>query len=168
MQTPPERCVTVLFLRRNPATDSISDAKLHAHTEAAVKRREPNISRTCSEYNKLCTQLQKLINEGQAPRNAIAPLPIPAKGLWKLDVDDVIFQNVGLDEREAGEAADEPPLWLSDERVRTGIKAMLELDRCEEEDARLRRERRALQVWFAEEWEVINQALQDASALISA
>ncbi|KAJ7687669.1 hypothetical protein B0H16DRAFT_1670060 [Mycena metata] len=131
----------------------LNDAKLHAHTEAAVKRREPNISRTCSEYNKLCTQLQKLINEGQAPRNAIAPLPIPAKGLWKLDVDDVIFQNVGLDEREAGEAADEPPLWLSDERVRTGIKAMLELDRCEEEDARLRRERRALQVWFAEEWE---------------
>ncbi|KAJ7690794.1 hypothetical protein B0H16DRAFT_1669851 [Mycena metata] len=146
----------------------LNDAKLHTHTEAAVKRREPNISRTCSEYNKLCTQLQKLINEGQAPRNAIAPLPIPAKGLWKLDVDDVIFQNVGLDEREAGEAANEPPLWLSDERVRTGIKAMLELDRCEEEDARLRRERRALQVWFAEEWEVINRALQDASALISA
>ncbi|KAJ7738190.1 hypothetical protein B0H16DRAFT_1730084 [Mycena metata] len=138
-----------------------NDAKLHTHTEAAVKHREPNISRTCSEYNKLCTQLQKLINEGQAPRNAIAPLPIPAKGLWKLDV---IFQNIGLDEREAGEAAAEPPLWLSDKRVRTGTKAMLEHDRCEEEDACLRREHRALQVWFAGEWEVINRALQDANS----
>ncbi|KAJ7688333.1 hypothetical protein B0H16DRAFT_1753131 [Mycena metata] len=142
----------------------LNDAKLHSHTEAAVKRREPTIARTCAEYNKLCAQIQKLILDRHAPRNAIAPLPIPSKGLWKLDVDDAIFQNVGLDERVDGEADDNPPLWLSDERVRTGIKAMLELDRCNEEDARLRRERRALQVWFAEEWEVVNRAVEDADS----
>jgi hypothetical protein len=73
-----------------------------------------------------------------------------------------------LDDRVDGEAGNEPPLWLSDEPVRTGIKAMLELDRCNEEDARLRRERRALQVWFAEEWEVLSRAIQDASAFSSA
>ncbi|KAJ7733445.1 hypothetical protein B0H16DRAFT_1732258 [Mycena metata] len=140
----------------------LNDAKLHSHTEAAVKRREPTIARTCAEYNKICAQLQKLIDNRQAPRNAIAPLPIPSKGLWKLDVDDVIFQNVSLDERVDGEADNNPPLWLSDERVRTGIKAMLELDRCNEEDTRLRRERRALQVWFAEEWEVVSRAIEDA------
>ncbi|KAJ7040146.1 hypothetical protein C8F04DRAFT_1254304 [Mycena alexandri] len=142
----------------------LNDAKLHSHTEAAVKRREPTISKTCAEYNKICAQLQKLIRDHQAPRNAIAPLPIPSKGLWKLDVDDVIFQNVGLDERIDGEAGNDPPLWLSDEHVRTGIKAMLDLDRCNEEDARLRRERRALQVWFAEEWEVVSRAIQDANS----
>ncbi|KAJ7727054.1 hypothetical protein B0H16DRAFT_1331768 [Mycena metata] len=142
----------------------LNDAKLHSHTEAAVKRREPTIARTCAEYNKICAQLQKLIDNRQAPRNAIAPLPIPSKGLWKLDVDDAIFQNVGLDERVDGEADNNPPLWLSDERVRTGIKAMLELDRCNEEDARLRRERRALQVWFAEEWEVVSRAIEDANS----
>lgn len=73
-----------------------------------------------------------------------------------------------MDECVDGEADDNPPLWLSDERVRTGIKAMLELDRCNEEDARLRRERRALQVWFAEEWEVVSRAIEDASAFSSA
>ncbi|KAJ7702621.1 hypothetical protein B0H16DRAFT_1347489, partial [Mycena metata] len=109
-----------------------------------------------------------LILDRHAPRKAIAPLPIPSKGLWKLDVDDAIFQNIGLDERVNGEADDNPPLWLSDKRVRTGIKAMLELDRCNEEDARLQRERCALQVWFAEEWEVVNRAIEDASAFNSA
>ncbi|KAF7320573.1 hypothetical protein HMN09_00141400 [Mycena chlorophos] len=36
---------------------------------------------------------------------------------------------------------------------------MLVLDRCEEEDVRLRKERIALQVWFAEEWKVMALAM---------
>ncbi|KAJ7718393.1 hypothetical protein B0H14DRAFT_3521703 [Mycena olivaceomarginata] len=105
---------------------------------------EPTITKLANEYNKLCNEVSKLIREGKAPRGSIAPLPIPAKGLWKLDVDDVIFQDVGLDDGD--DTSDEPPLWLCDEQVRAGIKALLELDRCEEEDARLRRENEALRV----------------------
>ena len=56
----------------------------------------------------------------------------------------------------------EPPLWLCDERVRSGIKAVLELDRCDEEDYRLITERCSMQVWFAEEWEVVNLAMEEA------
>lgn len=132
-----------------------------------MKRREPTISRVCADYNKLCAKVQKLIDERQAPRNAIVPLPIPPKGLWKLEVDDIIFQNIGLDEQDDSEPGNEPPRWLCDETVREGIKAMLELDRADEEDARLRRERSALQVWFSEEWEVVGRAISDASALKS-
>ncbi|KAJ7207315.1 hypothetical protein B0H12DRAFT_991225, partial [Mycena haematopus] len=92
-----------------------------------------------------------LIKSGKAPPKAIAPMPVPREGLWQLDVDDDIFQDVGLDDRD-DQYDDEPPLWLCDEKVRAGIKAMLDLDRSEEEDARLRREGMALRVWFAEEW----------------
>lgn len=129
-----------------------------------MKRREPTISKANSEYNKLCGNIRKLIQDGKAPRGAIAPLPIPSAELWQLDVDDGIWQDVGLDDDEDGPAG-EPPLWLADDRVRAGIKAMLELDRCGEEDHRLRRERRALQVWFAEEWATVNLAISQTGMI---
>ncbi|KAJ6524780.1 hypothetical protein B0H19DRAFT_1214956 [Mycena capillaripes] len=139
----------------------LNDAKLRAHTESAVKRREPTIAKLVTEYNKLCAQMAKLICDRKAPSGSMAPLPIPPKGLWQLDVDDAIFQDVGLDDRD--DDNDEPPPWLCDEKVRTGIKALLELDRCDEEDARLRREKLALRVWFGEEWKMITEAIEGAA-----
>jgi hypothetical protein len=76
-------------------------------------------------------------------------------------VDDAIFQDVGLDEDDDAIAPTEPPLWLCDEQVRAGIKAVLALDRCDEEDARLLRETCSLRVWFAEEWKMVQRALLD-------
>ncbi|KAJ7434666.1 hypothetical protein FB451DRAFT_1344870 [Mycena latifolia] len=140
----------------------VNDQKLYAHTESAVKRREPTISKLNSDYNKLCAQISKLIKDRKAPRGAIAPLPIPAKGIWQLDVDDEIWQDVGLDnDDDDGDGAALPP-WLADKKVRAGIKAMLELDRCAEEDARLKKERCALQEWFAEEWAITSLAMERA------
>ncbi|KAJ6591791.1 hypothetical protein DFH09DRAFT_1073649 [Mycena vulgaris] len=115
--------------------------------ESAVKRCEPTISKVNNEYNKLCGQITQ---EGKALWGTIAPVPSPAKGIRQLDVDDGIWQDVGLDDndREPGS------------RVRSGIKAMLELDRCDEEDIWLKKERCSLQVWFAEEWAVVNVAME--------
>ncbi|KAJ7820784.1 hypothetical protein B0H14DRAFT_3147027 [Mycena olivaceomarginata] len=134
-----------------------TNAKLHAHTESAVKRREPTITKLVTEYNKLCAQIAKLIRDANAPSGSMAPIPIPPKGLWQVDVDDTLFQDVGIDNN-----TDEPSPWLSDEKVRAGIKALLELDRCDEEDTRLQREKLALQVWFREEWEIITEAIKGA------
>jgi hypothetical protein len=75
----------------------------------------------------------------------------------------VIFQDVGLDDGD--NTSNEPPLWLCDEQVRAGIKVLLELDRCEEEDARLCWENEVLQVWFAEEWKVSVVGIQEAGML---
>ncbi|KAF7343966.1 CxC2 domain-containing protein [Mycena venus] len=111
--------------------------------ESAIKQREPTITKITAEYNKLCAKITTLIKTGQAPRGTIAPLPIPLKGLWQLDVDDAIFQD-----------------------VRARIKAVLELDRCDEEDARLRRENLALCVWFWEEWDVAVRAIDEAGKSI--
>ncbi|KAJ7083571.1 hypothetical protein C8R44DRAFT_894457 [Mycena epipterygia] len=117
----------------------VNDQKLYSHTESAVKRREPTISKANSEYNKLCRQSSPW-------RNSASANP-----------------DVGLDEDD-GQPGRAPPLWLADEKVRVGIKAMLEVDRCDEEDLRLRRERRALQVWFAEEWATVNLAIKQTDS----
>jgi hypothetical protein len=121
--------------------------KLHSHTESSVKRREPGIVKLSKTYNNLCIQLQALIRQGKAPRNALPPLPIAREGLFKLDVDDEVWQDIGLDDPD-----DHLPGWLADDSVRQGIKCMLELDRCEEEATRIMQERCALQEWMQEEW----------------
>jgi hypothetical protein len=117
--------------------------------EGSLKRREPTILRLAKDYNDLCHQIAALIRQNKAPAGAVSPQEIVREGLFKLDVDDEIWQDVGLDDDFGC-----PPLWLSDESVRQGIQYLLERDRCEEEEVRLVRERRALQEWLQEEWQV--------------
>lgn len=104
-------------------------------------------------YNGLCNDISSLIHRGQAPLGAISPQPIQRDGLFKLDVDDDIWQDIGLDD-ELGEI----PKWLGDENVRNGIKYMLQLDRCLEEERRLKKERSVLQEWMIEEWNLVKAA----------
>jgi hypothetical protein len=134
------------------------DAKLQKHTESSLKRREPAILTLTKNYNDLCRQLRSLIHQKKAPAGAILPLEIPREGVFKLDVDDDIWQDVGLSDEHHGPA----PLWLRDDQVRKGIKSMLQLDRCKEEEARLLRERQALQEWMQEEWKVVQKAKEIA------
>jgi hypothetical protein len=42
--------------------------------------------------------------------------------------------------------------------VRQGIKNLLELDRCEEEERRLLKERKAMHEWMVEEWICVKTA----------
>ncbi|KAJ7821848.1 hypothetical protein B0H13DRAFT_2241700 [Mycena leptocephala] len=139
------------FVHRKKATDP----KLKTHIEDAVKRRDPGIQELVRNYNKLCAQMASLIKRKKAPKNAMAPEPIDPKSIWGLDVDDEIWQDVGLDDAYDDQ---EPPLWLKDEAVRTGIKAMLELDRCLEEEPRVFHECRALRWWLSEEWDAVTSA----------
>ncbi|KAF7372931.1 hypothetical protein MSAN_00499800 [Mycena sanguinolenta] len=138
----------------------IGRQKLRAHTEAAVKRRQPKISNLVREYNKLCDAMGHEIRTRKAPRGAIAPDRIDPKKVYALDVDDSIWQDVGL---EDDDDRAEPPPWLTDDKVRGGIRAVLQLDRADEEDAMLAKERRSMRAWFIEEWDVVNMAMADAA-----
>ncbi|KAF9243576.1 hypothetical protein BU15DRAFT_59931 [Melanogaster broomeanus] len=86
------------------------------------------------------------------------PLPIARDGLFKLDVDDNIWQGVGLDD----DSSEAPPGWLSDEKVRLGIHSLLEVEHCEEEERCLATERWVMQEWFAEEWSRIQRVREVA------
>jgi len=106
----------------------------------------------------MCDELRALIRQRKAPTGAIPPLPISRDGIFQLDVDDEIWQDVGLEDEVMN-----PPRWLADEDVRQGIRLLLDLDRCLEEEGRLIRERCVMQEWMITEWKALQRAQQLAS-----
>jgi hypothetical protein len=146
---------------------TVNQIKLQKHADRQLKRQEPGIQTLARNYNKLCAQMLEMIEKGKAPRGARAPLAIEQDGLFKLDVDDDIWQDIGLIDENDDDVA--IPAWLGDDNVRTGIKALLEHDRCVEEEHRLKAEKLSMQQWMREEWAVLDAALawsQDDSDII--
>ena len=139
---------------------TINQKKLTQHAEKQVKRKEPGIQALARNYNKICSQLTDMINKNKAPLGAISPLPIEATGLFKLDVDDDIWQDIGLTNDTDGD--DTIPSWLGDDNVREGIKSLLVYQRCQEEERRLIAERLSMQQWMREEWATVLMALHSA------
>ena len=125
--------------------------------ESSIKRCEPTILKLVNTYNTLCGELQSMIQLNKAPPGAIPPTPIPSKGVFQLDIDSDIWQDIGLEG-----CYPDPPRWLADEDVRKGIRLMLEIDHCNEEERRLSRERSVLQEWFSVEWLKVQTSLENA------
>ncbi|KAJ7580921.1 hypothetical protein C8J56DRAFT_1057894 [Mycena floridula] len=133
---------------------SANAQKLKTHTERQSKRRDTGIHALLKTYNHLCTKIETIILDGEAPPGAVAPQPLEKEGLFALDVDDSIWVDVGLSDGGIdGQAA---PAWLADDNGHQGIRLMLEVDRCCEEEVRLQRERTSLQAWMNLEWKTIN------------
>ncbi|KZT05136.1 uncharacterized protein LAESUDRAFT_737664 [Laetiporus sulphureus 93-53] len=145
----PQRKFELEWLERS-YRQTINNRKLTSHMESAVKRREPGILKLTKTYNKLCKDLSDLTK---------APRPIETNVLFKLNVDDDIWQDIGLDDEV--ESGPVPP-WLGDEKVRVGIKNLLLVDRCKEEEARLQEKRCAMQKWLMEQWNCLEHASGDA------
>jgi hypothetical protein len=98
--------------------------------------------------------MEGLVRQRQAPRNAFIPKPIDVQRLFALDVDDDIWEDAGLDDEDGV-----IPPWLGDNNVRKGIRSVLMLDRCVEEEHRLVNERASMQLWMHEEWETVQRAI---------
>ncbi|KAJ6465260.1 hypothetical protein C8R45DRAFT_1106910 [Mycena sanguinolenta] len=122
-----------------------TDPKMKTHIEDAVKRRDPGIQGIVRQYNNLCKEMSRLIAHRKAPRNAVAPTPIDMKGIWALDVNNDIWQDVGLD--DAYEES-ELSLWLSND-----AEALRIFHKC-----------RALHYWLSEEWEAVCLAIEERTA----
>jgi hypothetical protein len=133
-----------------------AEQRLTEHIQDSIKRREPGIAALATKYNNLCDEMGVLIRKGQAPRFAVVPKKLERDSLFDLDVDEDIWQDVGLND----DGGIEPPPWMADDKVRMGIRSMLELDRCEEELSRLRLNRSALQEWFVDEWETVMSVME--------
>ncbi|KAK7448049.1 hypothetical protein VKT23_013806 [Stygiomarasmius scandens] len=135
-----------------------STKKLDDHTENAVKRRDPGIQELVRKYNKLVNELRDLHALKKCPRKAVVPNLIDFKNLFSLDIDDAFWQDLGLGDDDNDETG--PPPWMSDDDVRKGIRAMLEIDRCNEEDDRLAIEMQSMKQWFTEEWQVLIRTIE--------
>lgn len=109
--------------------------KTGTHTQSAITHCAKNIIAILQQYNTSCAVLTKMIKSKRVPKHTVAPLPIPAECLFCLDVDDEVWQDIGLDDMHPD--ATLPPKWLSDINIWEGIRGMLELDRCIEEKGQL-------------------------------
>jgi hypothetical protein len=101
------------------------------------------------------SQLRRTHIQYQAHR---LPEKVKIDQLFRLDVFSNIWEDDGLLIESKVEE-----LWRTRRSVREGINAMLELDRCVEEDERLRVEAKALTDWVFEEVEVAGRAFENAS-----
>lgn len=113
-------------------------------------RRKPALMAVIRKFNTYCKKLKDLA--GDLPN---FPLPQPlSTNLDRLRGSDDLMQDVWINTAIA-----ESPLWLTNEKVRKGIRAMLMLDHCVEELRRLGREADNLLRVFKEELTVHNIAL---------
>ncbi|KAF9505181.1 hypothetical protein BS47DRAFT_1368265 [Hydnum rufescens UP504] len=79
------------------------------------------------------------------------------KGLFSLDVDNDIWQDIGLADDEFGRQV---PPWLGDEDVRNGIQIVQEIMNCHDELYLCEHERSSLQHWFNDESAALIAVLQ--------
>lgn len=104
------------------------------------------------KYNRYCALLEALYD----PKwNISLPSPLPTQ-LAKLRDDSSLMEDVWV---TPSASPTEIPRWLEDAAVRRGIRAMLKVDRCQEERLRLGMEADNLCRWFGRELAAIELAL---------
>ncbi|KZV97326.1 hypothetical protein EXIGLDRAFT_764453 [Exidia glandulosa HHB12029] len=112
---------------------------LHQRARAALQKRAPALQRAISRYNKLCARLERL-----RPNGSTFPLPEPlSTDLKKVRDDGAYLQDVYVSQN-VGPA----PLWVTDPTLRSAIRAMHVLQRCDEEEQRLSRETANYHHWL--------------------
>jgi hypothetical protein len=92
--------------------------------------------------------MQDLIAQGDAPIGSTVPNQLSNEKLWDLDVDDDLWMDLAQDGQYQD---DDAPRWLYDEPTKRGIRAMLDLQRSEEELERLGHERNVMYTWIREQ-----------------
>ena len=118
-----------------------------------MQRRTPALMAAIRKFNKYCDTLHTLSDPA-----ANIPLPRHLKtDLSSLRDDPYLVEDVWV--HPSMEAA---PPWLTDTKVRKGIRAMLKIDRCTEEFRRLGIEADNLCRWFGRELTAIELAIQTA------
>ncbi|KAG6887512.1 hypothetical protein C0992_011981 [Termitomyces sp. T32_za158] len=126
--------------------------KLHQATCAAIKKRAPALMAGLHKYNALCVTLASL----HKPEWSIPlPEPLPTE-LKPLRDAPNLMQDVWI-----SRPMEEAPRWLVDKEVREGIRALLKVDRCTEEQQRLTLEAGNLCRWFSREFAAVELALNN-------
>ncbi|KAI6032412.1 hypothetical protein EDC04DRAFT_2868938 [Pisolithus marmoratus] len=143
------------FRLEQPYRSTVNELRLSANVHSSIKHHEPTIVKLVSTYNKLCDDIHSMVWLGKAPHHAIHPPYISGDTIFSLDVDDEIWNDIGLDEGTL-------PCWLADETVRQGIRLQLEVNHCNEEVERLSWECCNLQEWMIDQWKGLGIALQTA------
>jgi hypothetical protein len=105
--------------------------------------------------------MQGLIAHGDAPLGAVVPNQLASEKLWDLDVDDDLWMDLARD----GQYQDNAPSWLYHQPTQQGIRAMLDLQRAEEELEWLKHERSVMYSWLLGQGEQLQLARHMAQGI---
>jgi hypothetical protein len=134
----------------------IIEQKTRSHIKDAMHHCEPTITRLTKKYNSMLKQMAQLQTTDKVAANVILPPATILKTLFKLDVDDDTWHDIGLEDLE--EFRGVLPPWLSDDTVQASIHFNQEVLNCEGELACCHMECVAMQTWFEEEYKATSFA----------
>ncbi|EMD39021.1 hypothetical protein CERSUDRAFT_47795 [Gelatoporia subvermispora B] len=126
--------------------DNPLGTKLHQHTRKAISKRQPSILTAIRKFNNYCTMLAAEAKKHSIPSTFPIPSPL-STDLAKLRDDPNLYDDVWISPLPHQGR----PRWLEEQSVREGIQALLKVDRCNEEEARLHREAHNMCAWFGRE-----------------
>ncbi|KIJ38338.1 hypothetical protein M422DRAFT_258986 [Sphaerobolus stellatus SS14] len=118
--------------------------KDHTQTKALPKGGTKSISVLVPKYNHLVELMRDLKQHTKAPAHARLPPLLKPQKLFRLDVDDDIWNDDGLGDDDA----ESPPRWLAGQDVRDGIVALLIKDWGLEEMERIKAEEANAMFWL--------------------
>jgi hypothetical protein len=93
----------------------ITDQKTWSHIKDAMHHHEPMITGLTKKYNNMLKQMVQLQTTDTVAANVIHPPAIILKTLFKLDVDNDTWHDIGVEDLE--EFGGVLPPWLSDDTV---------------------------------------------------
>jgi hypothetical protein len=135
----------------------LAGTKLHQRTLGNITKRKSTYEKAVTRYNKLCDELK---DEYKEEYNIPPPLRLEGS-LEDLKDDSNLAQDVWI-----GSPTEPIPQWMSDERVRKGIRGLHLLDRCREEKARVSLERRNLVNWYEKSMATLEVARRAADGMV--
>jgi hypothetical protein len=128
--------------------------KLYTHTKDSINRRDTGVKALINAFNRQVDTMKQL--QISIPRYRLLPIPrkLDAKKIFQIDVFSTLWEDNGLLSNDDGEQR-----WRTDEKTRVGIQHLLELDRCKEEEERLKWEVSQLAKWAMERAESLTDIL---------
>src|SRR5260370_20930466 len=121
------------------------DQNMKAHVEKAVNKHSHGIDSTLSKYNNKLKELGALQSLNPTCHNVYLPPIIPWNDLYKLDVDQIIWEDCDWLE-------DTVPCWLANPKVKEGICYVQQLQNSHQELSRCKAEHANLHEWFTQEY----------------
>ncbi|KAG2008989.1 hypothetical protein CC2G_014365 [Coprinopsis cinerea AmutBmut pab1-1] len=127
---------------------------LHQLTRKAIENRQPALMAAIERFNTHRAQLVKLI---KPEWGIVLPRELPVN-LTELRDHSDLMEDVWLTPATGGAP---PPRWLESVDVRRGIRAMLTLERCQEEIVRLNLEADNMCRWYGREIASVEVAIRE-------
>ncbi|KAJ7660339.1 hypothetical protein DFH06DRAFT_989269 [Mycena polygramma] len=128
--------------------------KMHQATRKAISKRQPALIRSINKYNAYCADLELLRPHG-------CNIPIPSALSTQLNGlrnDPALYEDVWITP-----CIGEIPRWLDDSDVRDGMRSLHVMDRCCEEEARLKLECTNMSNWLTEELKIVESVMETST-----